>query len=143
MYVIKWLNRSAKLKENHIREVWHSRCTVNVKIFNNYCIYSNKRRSAYLIFRATRVALIWGRRLFEGGTYLKIVPDKSTFSIFLFNSTLSFYLLIFLWTDTKLIVNLELHSKNSERELTAQSEKYSHFELKNFTFKENKLPMLF
>ena len=30
-----------------------------------------------------------------------------------------------------------------ERELTARAEKYSHFELKNITFKENKLPMLF
>ena len=30
-----------------------------------------------------------------------------------------------------------------ERELTARAEKCSHFELKNITFKENKLPMLF
>ena len=30
-----------------------------------------------------------------------------------------------------------------ERELTARAEKYGHFELKNITFKENKLPMLF
>ena len=30
-----------------------------------------------------------------------------------------------------------------ERELTARAEKYSHFELNNITFKENKLPMLF
>ena len=30
-----------------------------------------------------------------------------------------------------------------ERELTARAEKYSHFELKNVAFKENKLPMLF
>ena len=30
-----------------------------------------------------------------------------------------------------------------ERELTARAEKYSHSELKNITFKENKLPMLF
>ena len=30
-----------------------------------------------------------------------------------------------------------------ERELTAQAEKYGHFELKNITFKENKLPKLF
>ena len=53
------------------------------------------------------------RRLFEGSAYLKIVADKSTFSILLFNGTLSFYLLIFLWTDLNLIVNLELHGKNS------------------------------
>ena len=30
-----------------------------------YRIYSNKRRGAYLIFRATSAALIWGRRLFD------------------------------------------------------------------------------
>ena len=30
-----------------------------------------------------------------------------------------------------------------ERELTTRAEKYSHFELKNITFKENKLPMPF
>ena len=54
-----------------------------------YHIYSNKRRGAYLIFRATSAALIRGRRLFEGGAYLNIVPDKFTFSIFLFNGTLS------------------------------------------------------
>ena len=28
-----------------------------------------------------------------------------------------------------------------ERDLTARAEKYSHFKLKNITFKENKLPM--
>ena len=43
-----------------------------------------------------------------------------------------------------MIVNLELHSKNSERRAHRPSrEQYSHFELKNITFKENKLPMLF
>ena len=30
-----------------------------------YCIYSNKRRGAYLIFRATSAALIRRRRLFD------------------------------------------------------------------------------
>ena len=54
-----------------------------------YRIYSNKRRRAYLIFRATSAALIRGRPLFEGGAYLKIVPDKFTFNIYLFNGTLS------------------------------------------------------
>ena len=54
-----------------------------------YRIYSNKRRGAYVIFRVTTAALIRERRLFEGGAYLKIVPDKVTFSIFLFNGTLS------------------------------------------------------
>ena len=52
---------------------------------------------------ATSAALIRGRHLFEGGAYLKIVPDKFTFSIY--------YLLIFVWTDTKLILNLELREK--------------------------------
>ena len=52
-------------------------------------IYLNKRRGAYLIFPARNVALSRGRRLFEGDASLNIVPDKSTFSIFLFNSTLS------------------------------------------------------
>ena len=54
-----------------------------------YRIYSNKRRGAHLIFRPTSAALIRGRHLFEGGAYLKIVPDKFTFSVYLFNDTLS------------------------------------------------------
>ena len=57
-----------------------------------YRIYSNKRRAAfrgaYFIFRVTSAALIRGRRLFEGGAYLKIVPDKFTFSTYLFNGTI-------------------------------------------------------
>ena len=73
--------------------------------------YSNKRCSAYLIFRATSAALIQGQRLFEGSAYLNIDPDKFTFSINYFHSRHTFYLLIFLWTDTKLIVNLELQEK--------------------------------
>ena len=74
-----------------------------------YPIYSNKRRGSYLIFRTTSAVLIWGRRIFKNCTrqiYFFYVQ-------FLFNGTLSFYLLIFLWTDTKLKVNLELNSKNS------------------------------
>ncbi len=43
-----------------------------------YRIYSNKRRSAYLIFRATSAALIRGRRLFEGGAYLKFGRRKES-----------------------------------------------------------------
>ena len=50
-----------------------------------YPIYSNKRRGAYLTFRATSP---W-RRLFEGCAYLNIVLDEFTFSIFLFNGALS------------------------------------------------------
>ena len=76
----------------------------------NIRIYSNKCRSAYLIFRATSAAVIRGRRLFEGGVYLNILPDKFTFAIFLFNGY-PFYLFIFLWTDAKLIINLELREK--------------------------------
>ena len=51
----------------------------------HYHIYSNKRRGAHVTFPATNVALI----LVEGGAYLNIVPEKFTFSIFLFNGTLS------------------------------------------------------
>ena len=56
---------------------------------NSYRIYSNKRHGTYLIFRATSAVLIRGQRLFESGAYLKLVPDKFTFSIYLFNGTLS------------------------------------------------------
>ena len=49
--------------------------------YTGYRIYSKKRRGAYLIFRATSAALIRGQRLF--------LPDKFTFSINLFNGTLS------------------------------------------------------
>ena len=50
------------------------------------------------------------RRLFEGGSYLNILPDKFTF-FYIFIQRYTFYLLIFLWTNTKLIVNLELREK--------------------------------
>jgi len=50
------------------------------------------------------------RLLFEGGAYLNIVPEKFTF-LYIFIQRYTFYLLIFLWTDTKLIVNLELREK--------------------------------
>ena len=50
------------------------------------------------------------RYLFEGRAYSNIVPDKFTFSKF-FIQRYTFYLLIFLWTDTKLIVNLKLKEK--------------------------------
>ena len=82
------------------------------------------RISVYLIFHATSAALIRGRRLFKNCT-------RQIYFFYIFFPQYTFYLLIFLWTDTKLIVNLEIR------------EKYSHFELKNITFKENKLPMLF
>ena len=47
----------------------------------------------YLIFRATCAALIRGRRLFN------IAPDKFTF-FYILIKRYTFYLLIFLWTDT-------------------------------------------
>ena len=47
----------------------------------HYRIYSNKRRGAQFLQRQVR-------RLFECGAYLNTVPDKFTFSIFLFNSHL-------------------------------------------------------
>ena len=112
-------------------------------VYNKYSyrIYSNKRRGAYLISCTTTVALIQGRRLFKNCT-------RQIYFFDIFIQRYTFYLLIFLWTDTKLIVNLELREKfmrwkNPERKLTTQAEKYNHFELKNITFKENKLPMLF
>ena len=50
------------------------------------------------------------RRLFEGGADLTIVSDQFIF-FYIFIQRYTFYLLIFLWTDTKLIVNLELREK--------------------------------
>ena len=69
-----------------------------------YRIYSNKRRGAYLIFRATSAALIRGRRLFKHCT-------RQIYFFYIFIQRYTFYLLSFLWTDTKLIVNLELREK--------------------------------
>ena len=69
-----------------------------------YRIYSNKRRGAYLIFRATSAALIRGRRLFKHCI-------RQIYFFYIFIQRYTFYLLIFLWTDTKLIVNLELREK--------------------------------
>ena len=51
------------------------------------------------------------RCLFEGGAYLKIVPDKFTFSIYIYIYIRRYTFYQFLWTDTKLIVNLELREK--------------------------------
>ncbi len=46
---------------------------------HTYRIYSNKRRGAYYIFRALSAALIRGRRLFEGGAYLKFGRHKESY----------------------------------------------------------------
>ena len=80
-------------------------------IYYTYRIYSNKHHGAYVIFHATSAALVRGQRLFDSGAYLIIVPDKFTFSINDFSQQYTFYLLIFLWAYTKLIVNLELRQK--------------------------------
>ena len=59
---------------------------------STYRIYSNKRRGAYLIFRATSAAIIQGRHLFEGGAYLNTAPGKFTFPMFFLNGTLIVFL---------------------------------------------------
>ena len=64
-------------------------------------IYLNKHSGPYLIFRATSVALIRARGLFKHCT-------RQIYFFYIFIQRYTFYLLIFLWTDTKLIVNLEL-----------------------------------
>ena len=58
-------------------------------------------RDAYLIFRATSAALIRGRRLFKNCT-------RQIYFFYIFIQRYTFFLLIFLWTDIKLIVNIEL-----------------------------------
>ena len=70
-----------------------------------YRIYSNKRRGAYLIFRATSAALIRGRRLFKHCT-------RQIYFLYIFIQRYTFYLLIFLWTDTKLKsrITREIHA---------------------------------
>ena len=69
-----------------------------------YRIYSNKRRDTCLIFHTTSVALIRGRCLFRHCT-------RQIYFFYIFIQRYTFSLLIFLWTDTKLIVNLELREK--------------------------------
>ena len=69
-----------------------------------YRIYSNKRCGAYSIFPATSAALIQRRRLSKHCT-------RQIYFFYIFIQQYTFYLLIFLWTDTKLIKNLELREK--------------------------------
>ena len=93
---------------------------INTKHFNTlsvqlqqwcrYRIYSNKYRGAYLIFRATSAALIRGQRLFKHCT-------RQIYIFYILIQRHTFYLLLFLWTDTKLIANLELR-RNSRGENT-------------------------
>ena len=73
-----------------------------------YRIYANKHRGASLIFCATSAALIQGRRLFKHCT-------RQIYFFYIFIQRYTYYLLIFLWTDTKLIVNLELREKFTRR----------------------------
>ena len=72
---------------------------IKLQILNNLPYLLKYARGAYLIFRATSGALIRGWRLFKNCTRQIYFFHTQ----FLFNGTLSFYLLIFLWTDTKLI----------------------------------------
>ena len=67
-----------------------------------YRIYSNKRRGAYLIFRATRAPLIWGWHLFKNCT-------RQIYFFYIYIRRYTLYQ--FLRTDTKLIVNGELREK--------------------------------
>ena len=69
-----------------------------------YRIYSNKRHGAYLIFRGTSAAVIRGRRLFKNCT-------RRIYLFYIFIQRYTFYLLIFLWTDPKLMVNIKLREK--------------------------------
>jgi len=69
-----------------------------------YRIYWNKCWGAYLIFRATSAMLIRGQRLFKHCT-------RQIYFFYIFIQQYTFYLLILLWTDTKLTINLELQEK--------------------------------
>ena len=84
---VKCILKVEKLKLTRRKGRSRSGASWETKIFAGaaYRIYSNKRRGAYFIFRATCAALIRGRRLFEGGAYLKIVPDKFT-SLYIFST---------------------------------------------------------
>ncbi len=51
---------------------------MTISLFTKYRIYSNKRSGAYYIFCVSSAALIRGRRLFEGGGYLKFGRHKES-----------------------------------------------------------------
>ena len=71
----------------------------------------------WLEFFAPQVhaALVRGRRLFEGGAYLDI------YFFYILIQQYIFCLLIFQWTDPKLIVNLELRMKFTRWKNTRES----------------------
>ena len=73
--------------------------------YRKHTVFTRISAAALISFFAPQV-----RRLFEGSAYLNIVPDKFTF-FYIFILQYTFYLLILLWTDAKLIVNLELREK--------------------------------
>ena len=79
-------------------------------------------RAALINFFVPDAALIRGRRLFKHCT-------RQIYFFYIFIQQYTFYLLIFLWTDTKLIVNLELREKftrwKKNREFTITRAKLS------------------
>ena len=97
-----------------------------------YRIYSNKRRGACYIFRASNVALIRGR------AYLKIGRDKEIFS---FNLTVYSLSVRKFYSDQEQIRIARI----LDRELNGRAVKLKHnqYELKNIAFDEKKFPMLF
>ena len=66
-------------------------------------VFTRISAAAYLILRATSAARIRGRRLFKHCT-------RQIYFFYIFIKQYTLYLLIFLWTDTKLI-NLESGEK--------------------------------
>jgi len=82
------------------KEIWHMVHDYRY----NYRIYSNKRRSTHLTFSTRSAALIRGRRLFKHCT-------RQIYFFYIFIQRYTFYQLIFLRNDTKLIVNLKLREK--------------------------------
>ena len=86
-----------------------NRFSLERKIALNYRIYSNKRRCAYLVFRATSAALIPGRRLFKNCT-------RQFYLFYIFIQRYTFYLLIFLWSDSKSTITREIQAVKKTRE---------------------------
>lgn len=77
----------------------------------NYCIYLNRHRSAYLIFRTTSAALIRGWHLFQH------CSRQICFFLFLFNSTLSICSFSYgLNTDSKSRITREIHAEKETPE---------------------------
>ena len=77
---------------------------VTIKIRSHTVFTRISAAALILFFRATSAALIRGRRLFKHCA-------RQIYLFHIFIQRYTFYLLIFLWTDTKLIVNQELREK--------------------------------